>query len=353
MDISPVKTKRIGNRMRIVHAPREIAGQMGILASALRKLGHQAHAISFSGHEFGYEGSKILWKEVPTSSWIRRTQRLNLFLALLAEYDVFHFHFGLTIMPHFWDLPVLAATGKRMAMHFWGSDIRRLSIAAQGNPYVERIGPTDSEQEARTLRTVRKLGRLIKTAFVADEELAQYIRDEFQQVIRVPQAIDLSMYPFLPPSKTSGRPLVVHAPSRRAIKGTSYVLEAVEKLSEQYDFDFVLLEGKNHAEALSVYQRADVVIDQLLLGTYGILAVESMALGKPVLSYIREDIREKYPPDLPILSCNPDNIYQQLRELLEDGEMRNQIGHKGREYVVANHDSLKVAARLVSAYGSL
>ena len=42
-------------------------------------------------------------------------------------------------------------------------------------------------------------------------------------------------------------------------------------------------------------RESDVVIDQILMGTYARLAIESMALGKPVICYLREDLFEFNP----------------------------------------------------------
>ena len=43
---------------------------------------------------------------------------------LLPKTDVFHFYFGLTLVPKSLQFPLLRATGKRSVMHFLGSDIR-------------------------------------------------------------------------------------------------------------------------------------------------------------------------------------------------------------------------------------
>src|SRR6478735_9142306 len=43
---------------------------------------------------------------------------------LLPDTDVFHFYFGLTLIPKSLQFHLLRATGKRSVMHFLGSDIR-------------------------------------------------------------------------------------------------------------------------------------------------------------------------------------------------------------------------------------
>ena len=74
----------------------------------------------------------------------------------------------------------------------------------------------------------------------------------------------------------------MHAPTARAIKGTHHVLAALDALrAEGVDFDLELVEGRTQAEAREVYARADLVVDQLMLGWYGGLAVEAWRSACP------------------------------------------------------------------------
>jgi hypothetical protein len=86
------------------------------------------------------------------------------------------------------------------------------------------------------------------------------------------------------------RPRIVHAPTNRRIKGTRFVVKTVEKLRrEGFEFDFALVENVKHEDAMREYEKADIVVDQLLIGWYGGLAVEVMAMGKCVVCYLREE----------------------------------------------------------------
>ena len=66
-------------------------------------------------------------------------------------------------------------------------------------------------------------------------------------------------------------------------------MEAADRLQrEGVPFDLELIENLPNAEATRRYRDADLVVDQLLAGWYGGFAVEAMALGKPVIAYLRE-----------------------------------------------------------------
>ena len=74
------------------------------------------------------------------------------------------------------------------------------------------------------------------------------------------------------------------------------MIEAVEALSVGgLKLKLDLIEGVPRANVLERLARADVVVDQLVLGWYGGLAVEAMALGRPVLGKICEDEPEDNP----------------------------------------------------------
>jgi glycosyltransferase involved in cell wall biosynthesis len=153
-------------------------------------------------------------------------------------------------------------------------------------------------------------------------------------------------------------PLVVHAPTHAGIKGTRFVVESVERLREQgVRFEFALIQGMTREEARQTYERADIVVDQLLLGWYGGLAVEAMALGKPVIAYIRrEDLR--FVPDglsaeLPVISAEPTTVYDVLFDLITAGrERREEIGLRSRAFAERWHDPVRIAREVADDYRS-
>jgi len=120
-------------------------------------------------------------------------------------------------------------------------------------------------------------------------------------------------------------------------------------------FEFVLVEGLPNSEARKLYERATLLIDQLYAGWYGGLAVELMALGKPVMCYIRETdliyIPEEMKKDLPIINVRPDTLYSTLQEwLVERRDELPSLGLKSRAFVEKWHDPLKIAGQLRNDY---
>ena len=93
-------------------------------------------------------------------------------------------------------------------------------------------------------------------------------------------------------------------------------------------------------------------MDQLLVGTYGMLAIECMAYGKPTICYIRDDLTSKFPDELPILNANTSNIRDKLEKLINDFDLRNKLGRASRKYVEKYHDSNMLAEKALQIYNS-
>jgi glycosyltransferase involved in cell wall biosynthesis len=154
-------------------------------------------------------------------------------------------------------------------------------------------------------------------------------------------------------SQADDRPLRLgHAPTNRAVKGTSYLLAAVERLKrEGFIFDFTLIEGVSNREAVFAYKSLDVLIDQLFAGWYGGVAVEAMALGKPVVCYIRESDMQFVPgamvSELPVIRAEPSTIYEVLKAILLMPRVELlSIAKRSREYVERWHNPAVIAQRV-------
>lgn len=321
--------------MRILLAPIEIAGQMATAARALRKLGLDAVSCNYSykKNTYGYTCDVNLGPDQKRSVAARKVSQLIFIFTSVFRFDVFHFNFGKTLLRKNRDIAFLKRLDKKLVMEFWGDDVRTNDSKEFGND----AQPTVKRRQNIT-KKLSRLGRYMDAALVADLELKKYVAPFFKRVEFVPQRIELDK--FLPcyPDPDQKRPLIVHAPTHRAIKGTKYILEAVARLKSKYPLDFHLIEGLKHTEAKKLYERADVVVDQLRIGTYGVLAVESMALGKPVISYIRDEVRDSYPESLPIMTASQESIHDVLGQLIVNGNLRYKIGIQSRKYVEDYHE---------------
>lgn len=327
--------------MKIVHAPTEIAGQMGALCKALRKKGHSVAGFNCFHTYLSYKGDII-----NTDAW----ELLKEFNFLVNNADLFHFHNANTFLQDFEDLPLLKEKGKKMVMHHWGSDVRTVEMVKKLNPYP--LEPTYySDEEIHRQLTI--LSNYIDTAIVQDYEAYHYVKDYYKKVFVLPLACNIEDFQAVYPSVTTTTPLIVHAPTNRKFKGSDYVDKATQAIRDKGNFTYKLVEKMSHSDALSIYQKADIIVDQLLVGTYGMFSVEAMAMGKPVVAFIREDVRAKLPKDLPIVQATPETLSDVLLELVKDPKRRYELGKAGRKYVETYHSADRVANELLEIYKQL
>ncbi len=334
--------------MRILHSPYNIAGQATAISRAQRALGVQSDVLVRNKNGFNYDCDINL-----ALNGMSKTGKsfaiIKSFITCFLKYDVFHFHFGKSFFPFNLDLPILRLLGKETLMHYWGSDIIQTDVAKKYTMFSKKdleeiyLGINNNNKRIR----IGLINKLVDKSIVGDYSLLSF--SPHSTVIR--QAIDLSKLPFIGCNSKNKTIRIIHAPSKRKLKGTKYILKTIERLKKDgYSIDFVLVENMPNQEAIEIYKTADIVVDDLLQGPYGILAIECMALGKPVIDYVRDYSNYK---NLPIVSANPENVYEKIKMLIENHNLRIELGKKGRKYVEENHDSRKIAENLIQIYKEL
>ncbi len=350
----------------ILQLPMHSANQPGTLARALAKLGFESKSAAFGRNRFGYECDISLVEQQddvsPVKSYFHDQE--------IDSYKTYHFHArpllynGRFSFPTGVDLLLFKAMGRRVFFHFRGAEIRMHSVYRLTSPYhyVDEY-PSPGTQDKPGARSIKGLpyrfdeqGQrayrdlvcgVCDGVFVVDPELQCYVPD----ALIVPRAIDLDTLDNAATEEGKGVPVVVHAPSRDITKGTKHVVAAVEQLRRDgYAFEFHLVEDMPHEEAMALYGKATIIVDQLRIGWYGVFAVEGMALGKCVISYVGSHLRHYLPYPSPLVSANPENITQVLRYLLDNPEEAAAYGKRGREFVERYHDARVVAKTLMQIY---
>jgi glycosyltransferase involved in cell wall biosynthesis len=291
---------------------------------ALRRRGVDAQLVVFNRMKLHPDADVDLGR--PDAGLLRKQATQWRALArLLPRTDVFHFYFGLTLVPKSLQFPLLSAFRKKSVYHFLGSDIR---------------GKTPAELA---------YGRRADAQVVGSYDAIRWVPEAHV----IPPGLDLASIVEAPPSDRA-RPLVVHAPSNRGKKGTEHVIEACRRL----DVDLDIVEGLPNEEAKRRFAQADIVVDQLNAGWYGVFAIESMALGKPVVTFLHDEAKrrteEAFGVQVPIVSASKETLVDELARLvaLSPGE-RRAIGAASRAYALKVHDIEPIADRLLDLYASL
>jgi glycosyltransferase involved in cell wall biosynthesis len=147
--------------------------------------------------------------------------------------------------------------------------------------------------------------------------------------------------------------LIAHAPTNRSVKSTKELLAAIQRLQDDgFEVELDLIERRSWKECLERKAKADIYFDQIGLG-YGCNALEAWAMGIPVVAGGADatlDEMERRFGFLPFYHATEETIYDALRELIEDPELRERYGRIGYEYVKQWHDAPIVAEQLKAIY---
>ena len=244
-------------------------------------------------------------------------------------------------------------------MTYCGSDVRLIGIEMRRNRFghLLKIG-ADHPRFDGAKRRKMQWQRLWVHRAIAPRNLYASVRscypsDKIVDDLWLHNTIDLSRV--TPTYRVAHVPLVVHVPSARGIKGSEYVEAAIQELQNSgAKFHFRLIEEAGHGEVLRILQEeADIVIDQMLLGGFGTLAVEAMASGKPVVGYLIDSVKNEHFPDCPIFNADIDNLAEKLRYLIDHPEEQIRLGREGRRFVEQYCDREQVNRRLMALYESL
>lgn len=333
----------MSERLRILHAPLNIANDAWCVSRAECSLGHESDVAVVAAGSYAFAADYDL--SLPAVGTFRRNAaKIGFVLGARKRYDVLHFSFATSILDYrsigldLIDLR-LAPRHSCVVMTFHGCDVRAL----QPGGCSICVRPCDARPIERRFALIRKRASLL---CVKTPDLLRAVPD----AIHVPQAACVADVSPIPPS-TSGPLRVVHAPTDRALKGTDAVIAACERLThEGHDVELVLVEGMRHEEALAVFAGADVAVDQLKAGWYGVFAIELMALGKPVIAHIDPANLDGGGSAPPIISANETSVYDALRRCVLQREGLPSLGEHSRQYALRTHDSLAIGRRMVELY---
>src|SRR5690606_29977100 len=124
--------------------------------------------------------------------------------------------------------------------------------------------------ERQSIETKRLLGALDAPVFVSTPDLL----DDWPDARVLPVAIDVDAWLTDAPLLEREIPLVVHAPSRGAKRGTDLIHDLMVGPHDQGLMDYREFSGVPAVQMPEIIGGADIVLDQFRIGVYGVAAAE-------------------------------------------------------------------------------
>lgn len=362
-------------KLRVLHAPIVALYQPYLLTKGLKELGciadYMVHNFQERDKWLARESTYNLKLNMREGLQIEKSRELDFFNYAVANYDVFHFHSGYGLLSQnysLWDrlneLEFLKRKGKRIVMHWWGCDLRTEKIDIMNSWSACNICEDSIRQACKSDEKMKMIHKAFKyiDVHLSNGDLAASYKDIqwFDNAIDCEefQPLELSAIPKKYHLQQNNKLKIFHSfgnsTLRGDVKGSFEIKEAVEKLqNEKYNIEFIFFDHIPNTEVKYYQAQADIVVDQLKAGWYGSAGMECLAMGKPVITYIRPEVEKIIPHNHPLINANINTIYEVLKNLLDNMNKTRQIGKESREYALKYHDYRVVSKKLLDIYETI
>ena len=371
--------------LSVIHCPEQVGSHPAILSKYERKLGALSLSVSESSNPYATD-SDINFGSLTSSMLITEILRIKLIITTPYSDGVIHLNNGRFITPFFGEgvhpkernfppsvrklfrlyakcllqteiaLSRLSAGRKAVFLTFQGSDARETQCFIDkhqenglANAIVRRSGKTNKSIRSKKMM----LSGIADKIYSLNPDLLTVLPKgaEF-----LPYATEAALNAKVVPIKQSGEFVVGHAPTHRMVKGTDCVLNVIERLKNRgYNIRLELIENLKRVDALKKFGQIDVFVDQLIIGWFGVVSLEVIALGKPVICFVKgkglKFVPEKMLADLPILNADETSLESKILEVYNmNVEQKTNLATKGIKFLKTWYDPQMIADRVVKDY---
>lgn len=342
--------------MKIIHLPTTVGGNSTGLSLGEREIGLDSRVLIKYNNWLNYEGDITLFKDFPKNKkekLLNYTKIMKTFLEIRNSYDTFHFNFGSSLIDMdklpLLELPFYKKKSK-IVVTYNGCDARqkyptmnrvKLSACHYDKCYegMCNSGELDKKRQIK----IKKFETWADICFYLNPDLAYFLPENavfLPYTVANWSKIETEKY-----SSVGKKLKIVHAPTNRVTKGSDIIISALENIKKKYGdiIEIIFVENMPNDKALEVYKTADLIIDQILIGWYGGFAVEVMKMGKPVMTFIREEDLKYIPKEMSndclssIININSENIFEKLCQIIENSSLLKSYRESALEYVYKWH----------------
>ena len=240
--------------------------------------------------------------------------------------------------------------------HATGSDLRELA-----------------QKNSTTGFLQRKSYRSAKRVFYVTPELHKYGRKiglKKEQLVFLPNIIDVR----IPKNIEQNERFTVFMPSRWewGTKGTQHFIKAMSAFQKRHDCDFILVNWNgavdetktmyllhkynlsfwiypqmSHERLIKMVLRSHVILDQCVLGVFGLTTLEALACNRSVIAFFNRQYLDYYDRDMPpIINVKPTTILAGLERAFNTWR-KIQICKDGPKWVEKHHSPKVVAEKFL------
>lgn len=308
--------------MKVLHLnnPAQVASN---LVKAQRELGVDSNLV-ITGNKRLHDNYDYDLSSIPTKYFQGKLELGRRLYGLIKDCDILHYH-GQAISTGYRDLIMWAGImNKPVILHYHGSEIRNKKPSKFTNDFVKHIYVSTpdllkSVQNAEWLPNPVNLKKIVYSDLDINEKL-----------------------------------VILHAPSDRKIKNTQAIIDAIAPLrNEGLEIELNIAENVEHERLMGMIFESHIIVDWVNpdFGIYGVLSIESMGIGRPVICTLTESLYKEY--DLPIINCHPNDLSNTIKNLYSTRDKLIDKGKLGYDFVHKYHDSSEIAKKVINRYESI
>lgn len=353
----------VAKELRVIHLPSITGNNAWYLSNHEKPIISKSIVAYFSDSNKNDLFNELKYdKNIEFNNWlIGGIKILSFYIWAFPKFDIFHFNAGSALfrspkikLLDFLDIKLLRLFKKKVVFTFQGSPGRLKSSFYNRLKDVDEIyqgvfdKSLDEKLKQRRINIVNKYSSLI---YCTNPDLLHNF--------------DINKSSFRPYTKMNLSPFnqkvfndklrIVHFPTNRKIKGSDFIDRIVsEIIDEGFNIEYLSLSGVENTKIKELIRSSDILIDQMLIGWYGGIAIEAMNFGVPVVSYINghdlKFIPDQMRLDLPIISADLLNLKSTLINLIVNPNSLYEISNRSYNFLYKWHDSEKIATKIVSDY---
>jgi hypothetical protein len=244
----------------------------------------------------------------------------------------------------------LHTRGVSVAYMAHGTDIRIPSLHRQRtewSPYADSTVYLEA-LEKRARKNVDFLSSIENEVFVSTPDLLL----DLPTATWCPVVVDVDTWALREQAPKARRPLrIVHAPSVQTMKGTQLIEPVLRDLDAAGIIEYRPLQGIPSQLMPKEISWADVVLDQLRLGSYGVAACEAMAAGKAIVATATGAVPEMLGDAGLIVPIGDVRAFRNaLRKLMADAELRAKLGASAQRRFEERFHPDRVMGEILEVY---
>ena len=223
----------------------------------------------------------------------------------LFNYDIYHIEWGLGFYRDGSFVNKLAEMGKHIVCGYHGQDLRTRGVIEE----IDRVSDLNVTSELDLLEKHPN----IKYLFLPFDTSQYTTSLELNDTIRI-----------------------CHSPTSRYFKGSDTIIPICEKIADEENVEFILIENKSITEATQIKRNCDILIDQVHNRGgwgYGMNSVEAMSMGLVCITELIPKY-EEFIPDHPFVNVTKDTLYLTLKELVQDKKRIRELKAKSRDWII-------------------